>query len=369
MLCEKDKVAQLTIVSSPGRRLSMEKSNIRSTHAVHRSYSEGSTSVGQPSSVRSPLNDDVVSSVQSPHREASSSPNSKWHLNSDRDSPYVSVMALASRYQMFSEVNPNQLADDNNKTTDDSVFSHTVDEHSYWLAPELPDENVLFSEKHCTMINRITAAYDRFVQTGTIINQTLNGELKNWQQQNIDNSQNLSLPEWIQMKVIPVYTVTSITYCKSLPGFVDFSPEDQATLIRLGQSPSRILVACIHWYDPNREDFHNFLSWRSDLFKKKLISVAQKIHMLEIDHIEAAVLNVLILIATDYPGLKNRAAVEDLRMDMLSAFRAYTTAKLGTPNRRIETLFSYIPEIRQLGMLHYKMTMTPSLRAEDLKKS
>jgi len=38
------------------------------------------------------------------------------------------------------------------------------------------------------------------------------------QQQSVSSMQNQSLSEWIQMKVIPVYTVTSITYCKSLPG-------------------------------------------------------------------------------------------------------------------------------------------------------
>jgi hypothetical protein len=84
----------------------------------------------------------------------------------------------------------------------------------------------------------------------------------------------------------------------SLSGFTDFATEDQATLIRLGQSPSRILVACIHWYEPEKANFRNFLSWRSDLFKKKLIAYAQKIQQLEIDHIEAAVLNALTLIAT-----------------------------------------------------------------------
>jgi len=44
-------------------------------------------------------------------------------------------------------------------------------------------------------------------------------------------------------------------------------------------------------------------------------------------------------------------------------------AKFGTPNQRIETLFSYVPEIRSLGMLHYKMTKTLSLQAEEVMKS
>ena len=82
-------------------------------------------------------------------------------------------------------------------------------------------------------------------------------------------------------------------------GFVDFCAEDQATLIRLGQSSTRILAACIHWYDAEHMDFKNFLSWRSsDLFKMKSVRHAQRIHALDIDHIEAALLNVTTLIAT-----------------------------------------------------------------------
>lgn len=82
-------------------------------------------------------------------------------------------------------------------------------------------------------------------------------------------------------------------------GFQDLATDDQATMIRLGQSQSRILVAATHWYDPNEKKFHDFLSWRSeDLFKKKLIEYADVIHGLELDRIESAVLNILILIAT-----------------------------------------------------------------------
>lgn len=46
----------------------------------------------------------------------------------------------------------------------------------------------------------------------------------------------------------------------------------------------------------------------------------------------------------------------------------FIVAKLGTPNQRIETLFKFIPELRQLGMLHFRMTMTSSLQAEDVEK-
>jgi len=101
------------------------------------------------------------------------SPGSKWHIASDRDSPYVSVMALASSCHLFSESCPTNTAVD-----DDNALVYDQTSSQYWLEPDLPDENVIFTEKHCEMINQITAAYDRYVQTGTIINETLVTEMK-----------------------------------------------------------------------------------------------------------------------------------------------------------------------------------------------
>jgi len=101
------------------------------------------------------------------------SPGSKWHIASDRDSPYVSVMALASTCHLFSESCPS-----NSSADDDTALDCDQTSSRYWLEPDLPDENVIFTEKHCEMINQITAAYDRYVQTGTIINETLVTEMK-----------------------------------------------------------------------------------------------------------------------------------------------------------------------------------------------
>ena len=81
-------------------------------------------------------------------------------------------------------------------------------------------------------------------------------------------------------------------------GFKTFHTDDQQTLIRLGQSPSRILVAAVHWYNPAKHDFDDFLSWRTDLFKTMLINCAANIHRLDLDRVEAAMLNALIVIAT-----------------------------------------------------------------------
>ena len=95
-------------------------------------------------------------------------------------------------------------------------------------------------------------------------------------------------------------------------GFNELSAADQGTLIRLGQSQSRILVAALHWYDSEENNFRHFLSWRVmppgqvDHFRQKLIDYANRVNSLEVDSIEAALLNVLVIIAS---GQLNYAVV------------------------------------------------------------
>ena len=49
---------------------------------------------------------------------------------------------------------------------------------NYWLRPELPDENLLFSEDHWRIIDQIMPAYNRFVETGSSINRKLRNEVE-----------------------------------------------------------------------------------------------------------------------------------------------------------------------------------------------
>lgn len=75
-------------------------------------------------------------------------------------------------------------------------------------------------------------------------------------------------------------------------------------IARLGQSPSRILAAVLHWFDPELNNFKDFLSWRdripgnSDRFKKYLIRFANNVQLLNMDAVEAALLNTLIIVAS-----------------------------------------------------------------------
>ena len=62
-------------------------------------------------------------------------------------------------------------------------------------------------------------------------------------------------------------------------------------------------MAAIHWYDPEIRDFRDFLSWRKmdpgheDFFKKQLVEYSRVVHSLELDNIEAGLVNVLVIIA------------------------------------------------------------------------
>jgi len=42
-------------------------------------------------------------------------------------------------------------------------------------------------------------------------------------------------------------------------------------------------------------------------------------------------------------------------------------AKYGTPNYRLETIFGSVPDARRLGLLHYMMTTTQTMTAEEVE--
>lgn len=230
----------------------------------------------------------------------------------------------------------------------------------YWQNHKLPDENIIFLEDHWKNVDKILTAYDRFVQTGAELNVQLGNEFAKLAQ----SGQSL-LPDYIEERVVRMYTLSSVKYCGEIPGFSNFDLNDQYTIVRLGQSQSRILVAAVHWYDPEKGDFKDFLSWRAPdyTFKRALVDYCDKIYKLKLDKVEAALLNVLVLIATDYPDLKNPEVIEEMRMNILKSFRAYTTALYGSPNKRIEELFGYVPALRELGVQHHHMTFITNLNS------
>lgn len=103
---------------------------------------------------------------------------------SDRDSPYCTIFALASSCQLFSEASKNPLAYDGSCDGVVNIFERINSDEQmrivrqYWLESSLPDENIIFNDKHKEIIKQILAAYERFVQTGTHINETLRIELE-----------------------------------------------------------------------------------------------------------------------------------------------------------------------------------------------
>lgn len=87
-------------------------------------------------------------------------------------------------------------------------------------------------------------------------------------------------------------------------GFKEFNVKDQEILLRLAQSQSRILAAVTAWFDPDNPNFTNFLPWRDlkpnqvDVFEQHLIAYAKKIHARKLDPVEAALFNIVVVIAT-----------------------------------------------------------------------
>jgi len=83
-----------------------------------------------------------------------------------------------------------------------------------------------------------------------------------------------------------------------------------------------VLVAALHWYDSDRRTFRNFLSWRADgqprsaaatgldLFKQQLIAFSETIISLELDPVEAAMLNVLLITASGKPLFRTCSQVK-----------------------------------------------------------
>ena len=90
----------------------------------------------------------------------------------------------------------------------------------------------------------------------------------------------------------------------SISGFELIGIHDQKVLLQYGQSASRLLVAAVHWYDEDTNDFGSFLSWREQLpqsrdkFKQAAIAVAKKIKLLNLNLTEEVLINALLVMST-----------------------------------------------------------------------
>ena len=95
-----------------------------------------------------------------------------------------------------------------------------------------------------------------------------------------------------------------MTLAFSVAGFTTFNKQDQFDIIRLGQSPSRILAGACHWYNAEKHEFNDFLSWkpanvrREFMFKEACLNFAAIVARQNWKFIESAFMNALVMIAT-----------------------------------------------------------------------
>ena len=107
----------------------------------------------------------------------------------------------------------------------------------------------------------------------------------------------------LEMHVRRPETVTD-EFVDLFAGFSSFDKQDQFDIIRLGQSPSRILAGACHWYDAKEHNFKDFLSWkpknvrREYMFKEACLNFASIVSSQNWEFMESAFMNALVMIAT-----------------------------------------------------------------------
>lgn len=103
----------------------------------------------------------------------------------------------------------------------------------------------------------------------------------------------------------------------NFPGFKSFDVRDQMILLRLAQSQSRILAAALAWFNSDSQTFTDFLPWRElkpgqvDLFQELLTDYAKNVQNRNLDPVESALFNIVVVIATgeQVPSSQQRIAV------------------------------------------------------------
>lgn len=105
----------------------------------------------------------------------------------------------------------------------------------------------------------------------------------------------------IRMKHFPYFYSRVLL---NFPGFKSFDVHDQMILLRLAQSQSRILAAALAWFNSDSQTFTDFLPWRElkpgqvDLFQELLTDYAKNVQNRNLDPVESALFNIVVVIAT-----------------------------------------------------------------------
>ncbi|XP_070577174.1 uncharacterized protein [Ptychodera flava] len=90
-----------------------------------------------------------------------------------------------------------------------------------------------------------------------------------------------------------------------------------------------------------------------DALSSQMETFGEILSPLKLDNIESALLSALQLIATDWPGLKDRAPIEKLQDKICSALEKYCFVKRSEGYDRFGMILTMIPQLRRFSSIHH----------------
>ncbi|KAK3593450.1 hypothetical protein CHS0354_020215 [Potamilus streckersoni] len=164
-------------------------------------------------------------------------------------------------------------------------------------------------------------------------------------------------PNYLKMRIVRNVS-QSVKFAMSIPGFSSLSSWDKMLLCGSCSYMIHVIASAQSSFNPMTKTFSNQSSWNltshinQSIFHQHLLHIAEKIHNLQMDVYETAVLCALIHTSTDFIDLTNPDAVEQVRAPLLAALQAHETSRGLDASSRIQQIFSVVPEVRHLSSWH-----------------
>ncbi|KAG8236917.1 hypothetical protein J437_LFUL017165, partial [Ladona fulva] len=186
-----------------------------------------------------------------------------------------------------------------------------------------------------------------------------------------------------------------VEFAKRIPGFALLSQSDQVTLLKAGVFEVLLLrLACLFdaqtntmtclngellrresivSHSPSSSPSHSPSSHSSNarFLVDSMFEFAARLNSLQLSDAELALFSAVVIIAPDRPGLRHTDLISRIHSRLLSSLSLLLSRNHPSPPSLLNTLQSYIPDLRTLNTLHsekllaFKMTEQQNQSAEE----
>ncbi|XP_061163193.1 uncharacterized protein LOC133172341 isoform X1 [Saccostrea echinata] len=238
---------------------------------------------------------------------------------------------------------------------------------AYWNEPLRLSAQGPPSEDMIAFTNHIVAGYSKFVASCD--------ESKKHSYDDILKSQwpafGKEESHWnhVQRRVIR-NIVSFMNFIRTVPGFENINTEDAAELCMLNCFHIGLIVAANNYYDKESKRFKYFWNWTLSpnnpmyFFKLRLLQCGEQLSQLNMTLMEETFLSIILFLSTDLLNLRDPATLESLRQNMIHIFQAQLLAQGVDPIKRIQELFSVMPECRHCSMWHKQLMRKMKINME-----